>query len=291
MSGDAFAAPADYLDVDGAYYAIDVPAADLSDFFTWSPDYPSYFAAHRGGGYLPGFPENALETMRHTLRHGPAIMEIDIQRSKDGVLLLLHDDTLERTTTGSGVVADTAWAEIRQLELLDINGDPTGYQVPTLREVLTWGDDRTLFALDVKADAYIDEVVDLVTEMRAEDDVFIFADSVEQMAAIHHRNPALYFALFFTPETTEDLLVSIREAGIPLRQVAGFTVAEHSDSAMNAALHAAGMISIFGAFIPEYYADEEQLGDLYEEILNAGADVIATNRVPELAAALGYEPR
>ncbi|WP_373007755.1 glycerophosphodiester phosphodiesterase family protein, partial [Hyphomonas sp.] len=54
-------------------------------------------AAHRGGP-APGFPENTLETLQHGFANGINVFEIDVAESRDGVMLLMHDNRLNRTT-------------------------------------------------------------------------------------------------------------------------------------------------------------------------------------------------
>ncbi len=75
--------------------------------------YPRIFA-HRGGGTLA--PENTLAAFRLGQSLGYAAHELDVKLSKDGVALLLHDPTLERTTNGQGRAADFAWHELERLD-------------------------------------------------------------------------------------------------------------------------------------------------------------------------------
>ncbi len=75
--------------------------------------YPRVFA-HRGGGSLA--PENTLAALRLGQSLGYAAVEFDVKLSKDGVAMLLHDPTLERTTDGRGRAADFAWEELRALD-------------------------------------------------------------------------------------------------------------------------------------------------------------------------------
>jgi glycerophosphoryl diester phosphodiesterase len=75
--------------------------------------YPRIFA-HRGGGSLA--PENTLAAIRMGQSLGFRGHEFDVKLSKDGVPMLLHDDTLERTTTGTGRAADLAWSELARLD-------------------------------------------------------------------------------------------------------------------------------------------------------------------------------
>lgn len=70
--------------------------------------------AHRGAGELA--PENTLAAFRVGARHGYRAFECDVKLSADGVPFLLHDPTLERTTTGRGAAAGFAWSELSRLD-------------------------------------------------------------------------------------------------------------------------------------------------------------------------------
>ena len=72
-------------------------------------------AAHRGD--WRNFPENSLEAIDNAVKMGVDIVELDVQRTKDGQLVLMHDPTLNRTTTGKGAIADTTLAYIKTLKL------------------------------------------------------------------------------------------------------------------------------------------------------------------------------
>jgi glycerophosphoryl diester phosphodiesterase len=75
--------------------------------------YPKLFA-HRGGGSLA--PENTLAAVKLGQSLGYRAHEFDVKLSKDGVAMLLHDDTLERTSTGQGRACDFTWAQLSQLD-------------------------------------------------------------------------------------------------------------------------------------------------------------------------------
>ena len=75
--------------------------------------YP-YWIAHRGAGKLA--PENTLAAFRLGAQHGYHMFECDVKLSADGVPFLLHDATLERTTSGHGVAGDQPWAALSQLD-------------------------------------------------------------------------------------------------------------------------------------------------------------------------------
>lgn len=75
--------------------------------------YPLWIA-HRGAGKLA--PENTLAAFRLGAQHGYRCFECDVKLSADGVPFLLHDATLERTTSGQGTAGDKPWAELSQLD-------------------------------------------------------------------------------------------------------------------------------------------------------------------------------
>lgn len=91
-------------------------------------------AAHRGGALL--WPENSLTAFRHALALGVDFLELDVHLTRDGEVVVLHDPTLERTTTGAGRVRERTLAELRGFRLKDREGRIIGEPVPTLDEVL-----------------------------------------------------------------------------------------------------------------------------------------------------------
>ena len=107
------------------------------------------------------FPENSLEAIQSSIEMGVDMLELDVQRTKDGVLILMHDHKLDRTTTGQGNIAETTWEEISKLNLKDHKGEVTGYKVPKLEDALLLCKDRIMINLD-KADRYFDEVFALL---------------------------------------------------------------------------------------------------------------------------------
>ena len=107
------------------------------------------------------FPENSMEAVQSSIDMGVDMLELDVQRTKDGVLMLMHDYNLDRMTTGSGNIAETTWEEISKLNLKDHQGNLTEYKVPTLEQALLLCKDRIMINLD-KADRYFDEVFALL---------------------------------------------------------------------------------------------------------------------------------
>jgi len=92
------------------------------------------FAAHRGGAAL--WPENSLLAFGNALALGVDYLELDVHLSRDGEVMVIHDATLERTTTGSGPVRERTAAELGTLRLKDRGGAVTAEPVPTLDQVV-----------------------------------------------------------------------------------------------------------------------------------------------------------
>jgi glycerophosphoryl diester phosphodiesterase len=91
-------------------------------------------AAHRGGAWL--WPENSRLAFENALGLGVEYLELDVHLSRDGEVVVVHDPTLDRTTTGAGPVRERTLAELRALRLRDRNGTATAQAVPTLDEVV-----------------------------------------------------------------------------------------------------------------------------------------------------------
>lgn len=107
--------------------------------------------AHRGW-LSPEEPENSLATFRHTERAGRFMLEMDLAESKDRQIVLMHDASVERTTTGHGEVAELQAATIDGLRLRTRSGRVLQEAPPRFRAVLDWAarEPRVLLMLDLK---------------------------------------------------------------------------------------------------------------------------------------------
>ncbi len=122
---------------------------ELHGYFSYKPDADIIISAHRGG-MLPGYPENCIESCEKTLSLIPSFFEIDPRLTKDGVMVLMHDADIKRTTNGEGLVSDYTYKELQQFNLKDRDGNVTPYKIPTIVEMFEWGKDKTVFNLDNK---------------------------------------------------------------------------------------------------------------------------------------------
>src|SRR5690606_32280051 len=115
--------------------------SELQQFFHYEDGKPVIISGHRGG-MLPGYPENSIEAMEKTLSLLPSFFEIDPRLTKDSVMVLMHDKTLDRTTNAKGKVIDYTYKELQKVRLKDRQGNVTPYRITTLVEALECGKNR-----------------------------------------------------------------------------------------------------------------------------------------------------
>ncbi len=138
--------------------------------------------AHRGGAGLA--PENTLASFRNAVDNwGADMLEMDVRSSKDGEVVVIHDDTVDRTTDGTGRVQDLSLAEIRALDagyrFVDPKGDRSfrgrGVTIPLFEEVLEALPGVRL-NVETKDDRSAPGMVDAIRRHRAEDRVLLAAE-------------------------------------------------------------------------------------------------------------------
>ncbi|GHH98677.1 glycerophosphodiester phosphodiesterase [Neobacillus kokaensis] len=109
-------------------------AASAAPNDNWLNSSKMELSAHRGAQVAA--PENTLEAITQAGILGYGFVEIDVQQTKDGHYILMHDKTIDRTTTGTGNVKDLTLKDIQSFKIEDKAGNVTEYKVPTLEEVL-----------------------------------------------------------------------------------------------------------------------------------------------------------
>ncbi len=258
--------------------------ADLAAFFDCLRERgQTIVAAHRGGPE-PGYAENSIETFAHTIGLAPALLEIDISQTSDDVLVLMHDDTLERTTTGEGPVDQLNLAAFQVLSLEDETGAVLDAHPPTLREALDWAAGKTILELDVKRGVSYEDVVAAVRAADAADRVIFITYSVPAAIRVHRLAPELTISTTIEREADLDAL---ERAGVGLARILAWTGIEEPNSALNVALARRGVEAMFGTLGGRNSWDErfaESGDDQYAEFAETGLQLISTDRV---AAAVG----
>ncbi|UCS92036.1 glycerophosphodiester phosphodiesterase family protein [Echinicola marina] len=142
-------------------------------------------AAHRAAHRY--HPENSLGAIQEAIRLGVDIVELDIRVSKDGMPLIMHDQTVDRTTTGTGDVELLNWDYLKSLNL-KFDGTPSSAKIPTLREALLVCKGNIMVDMDMKTDQ-VDAVLEVVKELEMEEDLIFFDSDWEILAAIQASIP------------------------------------------------------------------------------------------------------
>ncbi|MDL2265430.1 glycerophosphodiester phosphodiesterase family protein [Parabacteroides sp. OttesenSCG-928-G07] len=183
---------------------------ELQEYFSYKADQSILISGHRGGRE-PGFPENSLEGFQNVLNQTTAFFEIDPRLTKDSVIVLMHDDTLERTTNASGKLKDFTWEELQSVRLKDSDGNVTTCKIPTLEEVILWSKEKTVVNLD-KKDVPMEMIVDLIRKCEAEDYIMLTVHTGAQARYYYDRFPNIMLSAFARNDKEyEDLAI----AGVP----------------------------------------------------------------------------
>jgi glycerophosphoryl diester phosphodiesterase len=233
---------------------------------------------HRGGP-TRDYPENAIETFDRTLKAGTPAMEADIAQSKDGVLFLMHDEELDRTSTGEGPISDRTWAEISKLKL-ETYSKVTEFAPSTLQDALDWAvRNRALLELDKKRTASFDPIIAAVRAAKAEGHVFVITYTDDQAVEVHQKAPELVItATVRSAAHLDDLLAR----GVKADHLVAWTGTETPDPDLWRALAARGIESAFGTLGPrgasldtKYW--EDQNGEEYQTLADEGLAVLVTD--------------
>ena len=120
-------------------------------------------ASHRGD--WRNYPENSIPAIESVIRMGVDIMELDVKMTKDSVLILMHDKTIDRMTNGKGRVCDMTYDSLMTFNMRRAHNIVTDtLKVPTLREALLCCKDRILVNVD-HAYPYYEQIVKLTEEL------------------------------------------------------------------------------------------------------------------------------
>ena len=242
-------------------------------------------SAHRGAsGYAP---ENTLAAFRLAHELDADMVEFDVHLTADDRLVVIHDDTLERTTTGSGYVRDHTWAEISKLDAGAWYGPQfAGERVPLLDDALAWADDAGMpLSIEMKRPnealnraPYPDlaaRVIERVQAYGLANRVLLFSDDHALVRATHQLAPSIATSIVLGLATFIDPVALAHEAGAD-----GLAVYwRYASRRMVDACHAAG-IHVFGFGVGD---DLSQTAGLEAMLIN-GTDFVSSGQPDRLRA-------
>jgi glycerophosphoryl diester phosphodiesterase len=238
-------------------------------------DYPN-ISVHRGGKGLKYYPENCLETIKYVNDSISAIYEIDIAQTKDDQLVLLHDNSIERTTTGSGRVNQLTYDELKTFNLVDDYGNETSFKIPLFSEVLEWcTSNNVILTLDIKRSVSQKDVIDAIREAKAEDISIVITYDLKQAQSAYKLAPDLLISVSARNHKEFDRLLA---AEIPTQNMLAFTGTRLSNKSLYKRLHKKDIVCMLGT-LGNLDRQAEARGDkLYNTWKNLGIDIFATDR-------------
>jgi glycerophosphoryl diester phosphodiesterase len=136
--------------------------------------------AHRGDHI--SFPENSLEAFNKAIKDNVDYVEMDLRTSKDSVLVIMHDETVDRTTNGKGTVASLRYSELKKLKI-----NPTGeskgkiFLIPSFEETLRACKNKINIYLDFK-EANVRQTYNLIQKYKMENQVIVYINKPQQFA-------------------------------------------------------------------------------------------------------------
>lgn len=256
----------------------------LIEAFKYDPGAKPIVSVHRGGKEIKGYPENCLETLRYVNDSISAIYEIDVAKTKDNVLVLMHDNTLNRTTTGEGKIIEHTYEELDKYDLMDDFGVKTSFKIPLFKDVLTWArTNNAILTIDIKRGVAIKDVVTLIRETKAEDVSIVITYDLQQAESAYALAPELLLSVSARNDKELDWLLHSK---IPTTNLLAFTGTRFSSNAFYKKIHSHGIKTILGT-LGNLDKQAESKGDaLYKRWAGKGIDVFATDRPFEVSQAL-----
>ncbi|BAO76888.1 glycerophosphodiester phosphodiesterase family protein [Winogradskyella sp. PG-2] len=238
-------------------------------------NYPN-ISVHRGGKGLKNYPENCLETLQYISDSISAVYEVDIAQTKDSKLVLMHDNSIERTTNGSGLVKNLTYSELRKFNLQDDYGYATNFKAPLFSEVLKWCEaNNIILTVDIKRSVSIERVIEVIRKANAADNCIIITYNVAQAELAYKHAPDMLLSVSTRNHKEFDRLL---ETNIPTENMLAFTGTRLSNVSLYKRLHDADIVCMLGTLGNLDRQAEARGNQLYTTWKNKGIDILATDR-------------
>jgi glycerophosphoryl diester phosphodiesterase len=228
-------------------------------------------------------PENTMASFERAAELGADLIELDVRLTSDGALAIIHDSTVDRTTNGSGRVADLTWAEIQALDAgIRFSEAFAGQRVPSLQQVLEWARGRVYLAVEVKVPAPVPpdvlaRIAEVIRDGGMADQVTMHDIPQPDITAVRQVDPAIQVMCDWGSTIRNDLPETIRRSS----EIGGAAVIWdwHDVTAeLVAQAHAAGLAV--------YAADCPTTAEAVREARTRGIDILEADNVEEMAAAI-----
>lgn len=248
--------------------------------FAYNQKQKSLVSAHRGGHNLKGYPENCIETMDFLYDKGITIFEIDVAKTKDNELILMHDNSLQRTSTGREDVNQINLSKIKEYFLVDDFGSETTFRIPTFEEAIQWGKNKPIyFMIDIKKDVPYKQIITSIRNLQMEKQVVLVSYSVNQAKKLNQLAPEMYLSVSMRNEKEFEEMIN---SGIPTSKMVAFTGTKRSPKSLFDKIHNENIMVIFGTLGNIDKSAAARGNKIYKELENEGVDIFATDRALEV---------
>lgn len=250
--------------------------SELQEYFHYSPEKDIMISGHRGG-MLEGYPENSIASCEKTLTMMPSFFEIDPRFTKDSVIVLMHDETLDRTTTGTGKVSDHTYAELQQFYLKDRQGNVTEHKIPTLDEMLEWGKDKTVFNFDNKSIPWQIYSDNLKEKWSKYHNILLSVRSLEEALFYYERNPNVMLCVEIS---NMEMYEAYKNSDIPWDRIMAYVkyTMDPAQQEVYDLLHSHGVMCMIAiAPTADKIQPKEARIEAYKKELGGNPDIIETD--------------
>ncbi len=251
--------------------------------------------AHRGD--WRNEPENSLRGYQLAINMGVDIIEVDLNETSDGVIVIMHDGTIDRTTNGKGKPSDYTLAELKKFRLKNGLGRVTNNTIPTLEEVMLLAKGKVLVNLD-KSLPYYEEAYQICKKTGTLNQALFKAEAA--YPEVRNRYPKLLDSLTFMPVVSLDKPEAeqvINEYQKQIKPVAFELIFKNDTSHVlvkNSFIPTHGSkiwinslwASLNGGHEDDMAVEDGNIKDSWDWIINHGARIIQTDRPKELLAYL-----
>ena len=215
-------------------------------------------------------PENTKSAFDAALLMGADAVEMDVQSTRDGVLILMHDATLDRTTNCRGQVAQQTWAEIRNCAVRPILPGIQSDKIPTFRGALEWLKGKTVIDVDVKNPVLVEKVAMEIAAANMQHQVMLLTETLEAAKILADRGVAVLALAKSASAVTAALALSPKPVAVEVDiKLLPLVQKQVHDAGSRVFVDALGACDLAG-------------GPCYRRQVRSGADLIQTDRLPEL---------
>ncbi len=262
------------------YPVFQIPEAGLQAFFRQQ----TLISAHRGGPEAPGYPENCIATFEHTCSRIRAVIELDVVMTMDSVLVLLHDNTLDRTTNSSGSISAKLWRDLDTVRLKDPAGSITPYSIPLFNDVLEWTKLKgAVLTVDVKRGVPFERVIQAIEKYGLENRAAVITYNYNDALKVHQINPRIVISANMRNLEEVERLVA---GGIPPDKLLAFVGTREPLPELYDSLKSLQIPAILGTLGNLDNMAKATGPQVYQEFIQRGAGILATDRPLEAFEAI-----